>query len=215
LYLASDHLPVFAKFVFKTDSTTPVELLNFNGTLIDNKIQLEWSTATEKNNLGFDVERASTSLGKNLEKIGFVRGSGNSTSFNNYVYVDDQIKSFGNYSYRLKQIDLDGTFKYYCEVSVEYSGANNFYLSQNFPNPFNPSTSISYTIPFDSRVVIKIYNALGQEVALLKDENITAGNYEVKFNAASLPSGIYFYRMSAEASGGEKFFAYRKMAVLK
>ncbi|MDP3150670.1 MAG: CotH kinase family protein [Ignavibacteria bacterium] len=91
-----------------------------------------------------------------------------------------------------------------------------FALYQNYPNPFNPSATIRYALPFDSKVVIKIYNTLGQEVALLKDEIISAGNYEVQFHSASLTSGVYFYRLSAESlDGNQKYSSIKKMILLK
>ena len=91
-----------------------------------------------------------------------------------------------------------------------------FSLEQNYPNPFNPSTTIKYTLAFDSKVLIKIYNVLGQEVRLLKDEIISAGEYEVKFNSSSLPSGVYFYRLNADPlNGGQKYSSIKKMMLLK
>ncbi|MFA6978576.1 MAG: T9SS type A sorting domain-containing protein [Ignavibacteriaceae bacterium] len=91
-----------------------------------------------------------------------------------------------------------------------------YLLAQNFPNPFNPTTTIRYSLPFDSKVVIKINNVLGQDVKLLKDEIVSAGNYEVQFNSASLPSGIYFYRLSAESvDGKQKYSSIKKMILLK
>ncbi len=130
LYLASDHLPVIAKFVFKQANNTPIELLNFKGSLLNKKVILEWSTATESNNNGFEVERIrNEELGiRNWEKIGFVKGSGNSITIKNYSYEDAQINFFGNYSYRLKQIDINGEYKYYKEINVEYASMENFLL---------------------------------------------------------------------------------------
>jgi hypothetical protein len=97
-----------------------------------------------------------------------------------------------------------------------YTIVEQYYMSQNYPNPFNPSTSIKYALPFDSKVLIKIYNVLGQEVRLLKDEIISAGEYEVKFNSSSLPSGVYFYRLNADPiNGGQKYSSIKKMMLLK
>jgi len=89
-------------------------------------------------------------------------------------------------------------------------------LLQNFPNPFNPTTTVRYSLPFDSKVLIRIYNILGQDVKLLKDEIVSAGNYEVQFNSSNLPSGIYFYRLSAESiDGKQKYSSTKKMILLK
>jgi len=93
-----------------------------------------------------------------------------------------------------------------------------FTLEQNFPNPFNPSTKINYTIPERSNVSLKIFNLLGIEVASLVNEEKSAGVYEVDFNAATLPSGIYFYTITAgnpSTSSGQGFIETKKMILLK
>ena len=89
-------------------------------------------------------------------------------------------------------------------------------LEQNFPNPFNPATTVRYSLPVDSKVVIKISNVLGQDVKLLRDEIISAGNHEVQFNSSTLPSGVYFYRLSAvSVDGKQKFSSIKKIILLK
>ena len=85
-----------------------------------------------------------------------------------------------------------------------------YYLAQNYPNPFNPSTKIKYSIPQLSQVTLKIFNALGEEIATLVNEEKVAGYYSVEFNAATLPSGVYFYRIQA----GE-FVQTKKMILIK
>ncbi len=101
----------------------------------------------------------------------------------------------------------------------EKSGHNipkDYLLGQNYPNPFNPTTVIRYALPFDSKVKIKIYNVLGQDVKLLKDEIVSAGNYEVQFNSDKLSSGIYFYQLNAVSlDGKQKFTTIKKMTLLK
>ena len=85
-----------------------------------------------------------------------------------------------------------------------------FLLQQNFPNPFNPSTTIQFSIPHESHVTLKIYNLLGQEVQTLVNDNRTAGTYEVQFDGSKLPSGVYYYRLS----GGD-YVATKSMLVIK
>ena len=85
-----------------------------------------------------------------------------------------------------------------------------FSLSQNYPNPFNPSTNISFTIPEKSFVTIKLYNILGKETAIIFRGEKNAGNYNVKFSADNLPSGIYFYQLTAGS-----YTATKKMTLLK
>lgn len=185
----------------------PVELTSFVAKLIDNNIHLNWETATEVNNYGFEIERM---LDKNKwEKIGFVFGAGNSNSPKEYNYNDGEFNSATSYSYRLRQIDNDGTFSYSQEVEVEAS-PNKYELYQNYPNPFNPSTNIKFSLPEDSRVVINIYDVLGKKIMELVSGQFVAGNQEVQLNAASLASGLYLYSIETK-----NFSAVKKMIVIK
>lgn len=188
-----------------TGSTLPVELISFTSRNVDAGIRLNWETATEINNYGFEVEKKSNG---SWEKIGFVEGSGNSNSIKNYSYTDKAVS--GNLSYRLKQIDFDGSFKYSKEIEASVKLPAQFSLDQNYPNPFNPATSISYQLPNDEKVVLKIYNILGSEVTTLVNENQSAGNHKVTFDASGLSSGIYFYSIQAGS-----FSQTRKMILNK
>jgi len=85
-----------------------------------------------------------------------------------------------------------------------------FALEQNYPNPFNPSTTISYTIPQSGRVGLKVYSVLGSEVATLHDGYQVAGTHSIEFNATELPSGTYFYRLTADGRSQTK-----KLVLLK
>jgi len=174
----------------------PVELISFLSAVHQNNVELSWSTATEINNYGFEVERAIKSKEteeKTFQKIGFVPGAGNSNSPKSYTFTDKKLSS-GNYSYRLKQIDNDGAYEYLTEIEIELNAVPLGYsLLQNYPNPFNPSTKIEYNLSFDSRVKLKIYNIIGENVVTLVDEVKTAGFYDASWNAANIPSGIYLY----------------------
>jgi len=105
--------------------------------------------------------------------------------------------SMGKYEYRLKQIDFDGSYNYSTEVEVEVTAPKKFSLEQNYPNPFNPVTNIDYQIPVKGFVTLKIFNILGEEVVELVNEEMSAGNYEVKFDGSRLPSGVYIYHLTA------------------
>jgi hypothetical protein len=184
----------------------PVELSSFTGVLNDDKITLNWQTATELNNRGFEVERQAKNVWDN---IGFVQGSGTSTNPHSYTFSDENL-SAGTYSYRLKQIDNNGAYKYYNLTESFTVQPADFNLSQNYPNPFNPTTIIKYSLPEKNQVIIKIYNVLGSEVVTLVNEVKPAGNYEVNFNASGLSSGVYYYSISAG-----KFNATKKMILIK
>lgn len=201
------------------NSVIPVELTSFSANVSNNKVTLKWITATELNNSGFDIERSVISnevRNLNWEKIGFVSGHGTASQSHSYYLVDDNLLT-GKYAYRLKQIDFDGSFTYSKEVEVDLSLPQTFSLEQNYPNPFNPSTTIKYSIPNvtltgaeASRVILKVFDILGNEVATLINENKPAGNYEVNFDAKNLSSGAYFYKLQAGS-----FVETRKMILLK
>ena len=175
----------------------PIELSSFTANYNKDKVVLKWETKTEVNNYGFDVERSFSSLGTRWETIGFVEGNGNSNSPKYYNFTDNNIVKTGAYNYRLKQIDNDGTYKYSNIVYVNVSSPDNYYLSQNYPNPFNPTTTISWQSPESDIQSLKVFDLLGNEVSTLIDEYKPAGDYEIKFNANGLPSGMYFYRLTS------------------
>ncbi len=184
----------------------PVELTSFTATAVNNDVELNWVTATETNNQGFEIER---SAGQSWEKIGYVAGFGTTTETKTYSFTDNKLDA-GSYSYRLKQIDLDGSYSYSKEVNVEVSAPVVYALEQNYPNPFNPATTIRYSIPEDGFVKLAVYNTLGEEVATLVNNIQHAGVYDVQFDAASLSSGVYVYKI--EAAG---FVASRKLVLTK
>ena len=190
----------------------PVELTSFTASVLESKVILNWQTATEVNNYGFEVERTSPrpslyegeggEAGRGWEKIGFVQGHGNSNSVKEYSFTDKP-NGGTKFKYRLKQIDNDGKYEYSKEIEIDLGMPNEFSLSQNYPNPFNPSTTIRYSIPnviaseAKQSVVLKVYDILGNVVATLVNENKAAGNYEVKYDASNLSSGIYFYKLQS------------------
>ncbi len=200
------------------NEATPVELTSFSVELNKEAAILKWTTATELNNKGFEIQKNNN--GK-WESIGFVEGKGTATERNDYNFVDRNLKN-GISFYRLKQIDYDGKFQY---SGIEELNVNNilfdFDLSQNYPNPFNPTTTVKFTISnVETRhasslqqVVLKIYDVLGKEVATLVNEEKSAGNYEIEFNASQLSSGIYFYKI--EVGNGQVFTQTKKMLLLK
>ena len=173
---------------------TPVELASFTAKQSENRIYLEWTTKTETNNKGFEVERKSKN--SNWEKTAFIAGHGTSAKPNIYYFTDQQLQQgTEEYYYRLKQIDFDGTFTYSNEVKVETRVIKNYELFQNFPNPFNPSTTIRFNQPMAGKTTLKIYNLIGQEVAVLIDKHLQQGSYSVEWKTDNMPSGIYIYKL--------------------
>ena len=199
------------------DFVIPVELTSFTAETNDNTVLLNWSTATETNNQGFEIERKL----KNQEwlKIGFVNGNGTTTEIQNYNYADDysQIPYEGTALYRLKQIDYNGDFEYSEQLAVNLTFIpSEYYVSQNYPNPFNPSTTIKYSLPVESTVKINIYNSLGETIEELASETQPEGNYEVTWNAQNYSSGIYYYSFEVNsADGSQSHREMKKIVFLK
>lgn len=213
-------------------SPLPVELVSFSAELDDGNVTLNWQTATEVNNYGFEVERKSfdadaSSLGGHSssvqwETIGFIEGAGNSNSPKEYSFTDEPLGG-SKVQYRLKQIDTNGSFEYSSIVTVQMGIPDKYELKQNYPNPFNPTTTISYNIPLlpvpsgggvkGGLVTLKIYDILGREVAVLVNEQQEPGRYKVEWNAASvhhpIGSGVYFCRLNA----GEYTFLIKMILV--
>lgn len=192
--------------VFIDPTTIPVELTSFTAKASGDVVSLEWSTATETNNSGFDIEKL---VGTEWQQIGFVEGAGTTTEAKNYNFVETGVQS-GNHSYRLKQIDHDGSFEYSAIVEVFVTPAASYNLSQNYPNPFNPSTTIAFTIVKPAKVQVAVYNTIGKKVAVLTNKYYEAGSHSLRFDASELPSGIYFYRLQAD-----NFVETKKMLLLK
>ncbi len=175
----------------------PVELAGFSAIAVNDGVKLEWTTASELNNNGFEIER-SINTQENFITVGFVEGNGTSTEVNNYSFIDRlELTGMQSIQYRLKQVDYDGTFSYSNVVNVDVNIPDGFVLNQNYPNPFNPSTKISYSVEGNAFVLLKVYDFIGREVRTLVSETRPAGIYTVIFDASDLPSGTYFYTLSA------------------
>lgn len=191
----------------------------------DENVQLNWETATEVNNYGFEVGRqyqvASSEYqdSSNWEMIGFVEGNGTTNSPKSYSFLDENLPEANEVSYRLKQIDLDGTFSYSKVITVDISNITSveeaipveYSLSQNYPNPFNPNTTIKFGLPETGIVDLKVYNILGEKIAQLINKEMSAGYHTVNFGSNSMPSGIYIYTINVES----KFSSVKKMLLIK
>jgi hypothetical protein len=185
----------------------PVELTSFSAISKSNEVELSWTTATETNNQGFQVERMSSA--GSFEQIGYVAGFGTTSEPKSYSFVDPKLET-GTYTYKLKQIDFDGTFTYSDEVNVEVEIPLVYSLEQNYPNPFNPITNIKYSIQKDGFVKLAVYNLLGEEVTVLVNNEQKAGRYEVAFDASRFASGVYMYRLESN-----NFISIKKMILIK
>ncbi len=189
------------------NAALPVELVSFS--LTGNK--LNWTTATETNNSGWEIETRGTGNKEEgtWKKIGFVAGKGTTTEAQSYSFTLPITHNALQLQFRLKQIDSDGNFSY-SQILTQELEPQKFQLTDNYPNPFNPSTIINYQLSGGSFVTLKIYDILGREIKILVSKHEDAGNYSVKFDAGDLPSGVYFCKLQAD-----QFSEIKKMMLVK
>jgi len=195
--------------IYRTPGRTiPVELISFIVEPYNNDVELRWITATEANNYGFEVERKYGN--EDWVKISFIHGNGTSTIEHIYTYADQNLES-GNYLYRLKQIDYDGNYEYSSEIKVGINNDYNFKLDQNFPNPFNTQTRITFQIPEKSFIEISLYSILGEKLETLINKEFEGGEYELNLDISEFQSGVYFYKMISSLG----FSQTKKLILLK
>jgi len=190
------------------DFPIPVELTSFIANVNNlGQVVLNWETASELNNQGFEIERRTES--SEFRTVGFVEGHGTTTQPRSYSYVDKTAEQGVTY-YRLKQIDFNGTYAYSDVIEVDVTGPLTFDLAQNYPNPFNPSTNIKYSVPESGNIRLSVFNIVGEEVAVLVNGFSQAGFFEVTFDASNLSTGVYLYKLQSANS-----VQMKKMVLLK
>ena len=194
-------------------SVVPVELTSFTGAFVGNDVHLKWTTATELNNRGFEIQRSAN--GSSFATVAFVDGNGTTTNQKQYSFIDRNVEARMNYAYRLKQVDFNGTFDYSSVVNIGFTLPLEFVLEQNYPNPFNPSTNIAFAVPVKSNVSLDIYNLIGQKIMTLVQGEVEAGKHTSQLNAASMSSGIYLVKLTAVGENGAQFTSSKKMTLLK
>jgi hypothetical protein len=225
LFRSSERFNTVEVLVFDQEDTTstawliqvPVKLAAFSAALENSAVngektvRLEWRTSAELDNAGFNILRGRSNTGR-FEKINQrlpARHDGQ------YFFVDEAIDVGGRYYYKLEAVDLSGNVTLHGPINVEITAPQEYVLKQNYPNPFNPTTQIRYELPKAGRVVLSIYNALGQEVRRLVDREQPAGYHLMTWNGRDqqgkpVPSGVYHYRLQA---GG--YVATKKMVMAK
>lgn len=202
--------PTFGNIDAETDwGALPVELSAFTAKILGRNVELNWTTATELNNSGFNIERKTVG-GNEWTTIGNVAGNGSANHPNDYSFLDRNVTS-GSYDYRLKQIDYNGNYEYFSLTSEVTVGApTKFELLQNYPNPFNPTTKIDFDLPESGVVTLKVYNSSGKEIATLVNGFRPSGFHSVTFDASGIATGVYYYKI--EANGISKVM---KMMLVK
>ena len=207
-----------ATWVFTHEAPLPIQLASFTAQEIPGRgAQLQWTTLSEINNYGFNVQRKRTSDSSFTQLANaFIPGHGTTNEPHTYSYIDSTVPA-GQWQYRLKQTDLDGTVHYSDPVPVTVltgvggTAPPEYALLQNYPNPFNPTTEMKFSVAKTGKVRIEVYNIIGQRVSVLLNEVAEAGRYHtVRFDGSNLASGVYFYRMQS----GD-FTAIKKLLLLK
>jgi hypothetical protein len=188
------------------NNTLPVTLTNLSATPHDQSILLQWSTSSEINNAGFEVQRSKD--GATWSVLAFVEGAGNSNSFIKYHYTDEKLSNGVRYYYRLKQIDIDKRFAYSPIVSAMLDAVEGFVLEQNYPNPSHNETIIKFTLPQRAKVNLSLFDISGRLVRVLVREPKDSGTHAVTVNVGSLTKGLYFYKLQT----GD-FSAVKKLTV--
>ncbi|MCK9245229.1 MAG: T9SS type A sorting domain-containing protein [Candidatus Marinimicrobia bacterium] len=198
----SENLDDILKITFDSealgDVSLPVELQDFRAIQSGDDVRLSWETASEVNNYGFEIERIHAD--SEWEKIGFREGKCSCTKLSSYTFLDKKVSKYGNLRYRLKQIDYDGSHEYSPEISVTCAESTIpavFRIHNNYPNPFNPATTLSYEIAEPGLTKITIYDMQGKEVDILLNTNQQPGRYELKFDGSQLSNGIYFCKFAS------------------
>jgi len=194
------------------DCILPVELASFSANVNINNVTLNWTTTSETNNAGFDIERKLSNYSE-WKKLGNIAGNGTTNESHSYSFIDKNLNS-GVYNYRLRQIDYNGSYQYYNLSNEVIVGIpNKFELSQNYPNPFNPVTKIDFALPYDCKISLVVFDMAGREIQKLVNNTQTSGYYSVKFDGANFSSGVYFYKI--EVSGQNNFVNTKKMLLVK
>ncbi len=200
------------------DNSLPVELVSFTAIAGNGQVVLKWHTASEIDNEAFIVEKSSD--GQTFNKIAELKGAGSSSIGKNYSYTDNTVTNNKRYFYRLSDRDFKGTITRHQTISVFVHDATlesapeeiKYYtLYDNYPNPFNPTTTLDYQLPEAGNVQLTVYNSLGQKVRTLVFGNQPAGYYSVTFDATDLVSGVYYYSLQVE----NKFNQVKKMILIK
>jgi hypothetical protein len=176
-------------------------VMNING----KGVKIDWTTLSEINSYGFHVQRKMEGESEFMTiTTNPIPGAGSTLETQFYSFDDTTVSVNGNYTYRILQLDSNGLEQYSNPVSINYNFTGvseygnllkEYRLFQSYPNPFNPSTTISFQIPREEFVSIKVFDVLGKEIGTLLHENMKPGKYNVNWNAENYPSGIYYCRM--------------------
>jgi hypothetical protein len=181
---------------FETAATVPVNLLSFEAIIKNEIVVLQWKTATELNNKGWEIEKVNLNSTNPFvwQKMGFVAGSKENNTVKSYAFDDKDVVNNQVYLFRLKQIDLDGTVKYSNVLTIKIGKTKNDDLSV-YPNPVKSLTNIQFSIEATSKVQLMLFNQQGQMIKIISNEQLTPGIHNKQISLDNLPAGSYVLKL--------------------
>jgi hypothetical protein len=200
------------------DRSLPAQFVSLVAITGNSKVTLVWETGSEFNNAGFEIYRKAQDETDFKYIAGYqtnpeLRGLGTSSHGKRYTYTDENVKGGATYVYKIYAVDFNGNRQEFGSITVNVVAEipNKYVLYQNYPNPFNPGTEIRFDLPKSGNVKLEIFNSLGEKVAVLYDGFMEAGYGKVvRWNANGFPSGVYYYRLTADG-----FVDVKKMVLMK
>ncbi len=197
-----------------------VQFSSLNATTKASSVTLTWQTVTEVDNAGFNILRKekdapSFTLISEYRTNPALRGAGTSNAPRKYSFTDNTVVGGVTYEYRVQGVSTTGETKDLSTLSVSVGLPQAYVLYQNFPNPFNPSTTIRFDLNQPSMVTLRVYNILGQLVISRDEGLVNAGRYDETVDLSNFATGIYLYRIAATGLNGERFVSVRRMSLIK
>ncbi len=207
-------------FTIKEDETLPITLFSFSVQVTAKGQLVKWCTKSELYNAGFNLYRAESMDSipppdnefRKLNSV-LISGAGNSSQENEYQFLDSEYISQKYCWYILENVSLFGERHRWQSSTLNIDECSEIFVSksyQNYPNPYNSETNIAFDLIKKNNVTISIYNALGQQIKILTDSEFEAGHHSITFDGSALPSGLYFYKITAG-----KFQQVKKMLLIK
>lgn len=199
-----------------------MEATNFKAIASNGSVVVSWQTQSEINNLGFNVIRKDAGTGVSSLIASYtsdasLRGLGTSSTGRAYSYKDTRIVNGHTYEYTIESVASDGAKKDYPAIKVTVTAdiPKSYAMYQNYPDPFNPTTTVRFDLKEPSTVVLDVFNTLGQKIMEQNYGSMNAGTYNENMNLDPFASGVYFYRINAVGNDGQKFVSMKKLVLMK
>lgn len=180
-----------------------IKLTILNAALKDNKVYIRWRTESERSVSGYHLSRQDDDEHLRINKT-LIPAQGGAATSAEYLFIDSEVKADKSYIYKLVQVDLNGNESEAGTVGIRTDAwvPQHYFLDSNYPNPFNPSTTIKFGLPEQTKVVLDIFNIRGEKICRLSDQIMSAGIHSVEWDGTNMigrqvSSGVYFYKLKA------------------